>query len=279
MAKTLTSIVPIIGAACIFFATLFLSGCSDLKFVTAPAGAMEDNDPRENIVLKGIKAEFTSGSVVKTSVLSDEGTLFDKKGLLVLGRPKILMRDANTTLVTETVATTAVFYLSADKKARRDKGDFVLQGDVRHMVPSKENPSTAAVMVETSALIWQAKNELFEAPSYYRMVLKAAGKPPFVAIGDAFVASKDLRHWNVRYGGLATYETQADFRKTNQEKKSALEAAVPTDSAVATQEPAPTAEAAPPSVTVSPSATNASPATSTATESRRILHRIPLPTR
>lgn len=251
-----------------------LIGCSDLKFVTTPIIA-EDEDPRENIILKGITAEFTSGSLVQTRVLAREGVLYDKKGQLVLAAPKIEMRDSKTTLATETAATTATFYLADNRKDRCGKGDFVLAGEVRHVVPAKDEPTSPAVTVETNNLVWRAKTEVFEASSFYRMVLRTPGKQPFVAVGDAFVASRDLRHWNVRHGGLSTYLTHEDFRQRNQNLKRILESEVPSAAGEAEQiAPASETGGVVPSSSTSTSALDATTTTSDA--GGRVLHKIPM---
>ncbi|MCX7625564.1 MAG: hypothetical protein N2Z21_05070 [Candidatus Sumerlaeaceae bacterium] len=244
-----------------------------MKFVATPVAA-ENEDPRENITLKGITAEFTSGSLVQTRVLAREGVLCDKKGLLVLVAPKIEMRDTRTTLATETVATTATFYLADNRRERCAKGDFILAGNVRHQVPAKDDPTTPAVTVETSNLVWRAKSEVFEANSFYRMVLKTTANQPFVAVGDAFIASRDLRHWNVRHGGLATYLTNEDFRKKNQDLKKSLESEIPFSSGESEQIPsmAETREGVFPSNSSSPAGEDVA---TTSEHSRKMLHKIP----
>lgn len=264
----------VLGLIGTVWASSLFSGCSDLKFVTTPVTA-EEEDPRENILLKGITAEFTSGSLVQTRVLAREGILFDKKGLLVLSSPNIEMRDTKTTLATQTLATTATFYLADNRKDRCAKGDFVLAGQVRHQVPAKDDPTSPAVTVETNNLVWRSKNEVFEANSFYRMVLRTAGKQPFVAIGDAFVASRDLRHWNVRHGGLATYLADEDFRQKNQDLKKTLEAEVPAGS-LETHQIAPESERGEVVRQTSNSSSVPDGATTASDAGRRVLHKIPM---
>lgn len=197
-----------------------------MKFVTASPPPTDD-DPRQAIVLEGIDAQFTSGSLVRNRVVASKGTLFEGQGILVLEKPRIEAKQSETTVATETHATTAVFYLAESKRAKHQKGDMVMVGNVRYIVPARNDPTTASVIVETENLAWRAANQVFEANSFYRMVLNVPGKSPFVAVGDAFVASRDLRHWNVKYGGLATYAAAGDFRAANLARRAALEAEVP----------------------------------------------------
>jgi hypothetical protein len=197
-----------------------------MKFVTGSAPATND-DPRQAIVLRGVDAQVTSGTLVKNRILAAEGTLFEGKGLLVLAHPRIESRDRDTTIAAKTSATTAVFYLAGDASKKHQKGDMEMTGNVRHVVPAKSDPTTASVIIETENLAWRAATQIFEANSFYRMTLNVPGKSPLVAIGDAFVASRDLRNWNVKHGGLATFATTDDFRASNAAKSLALAAEVP----------------------------------------------------
>ena len=245
------------------------AGCTEMKFVLAPPPSQEE-DPRENIVLSGVDAQFTSGSLVQNRILAEQGVLHDSKGLLILTRPVIQFHDARSTQPAETHATTATFYLAEDRKTKYQKGDVVLTGGVRHAIPSKDDPTTASVLVETENLAWRAAAQVFESNSFYRMTLNVPGKAPVVAIGDAFIASRDLRHWNVRYGGLATQAVSGDFRRQNIEKSRALERDVPSSSPERTD----AGGAATASVSgTGPARTDS--ASPTATTGTRVLRRLP----
>jgi hypothetical protein len=270
MRKTLTRCRSIALRMAVLVAVALASvGCTEMKFVLAPPPSQEE-DPRENIVLTGVDAQFTSGSLVQNRILAQQGVLHDTKGLLILTRPVIQFHDVRSTQPAETHATTATFFLAEDRKTKHQKGDVVLTGRVRHAIPSKDDPTTASVLVETENLVWRAATQIFEGNSFYRMTLNVPGKAPIVTIGDAFIASRDLRNWNVRYGGLATQAVSGDFRRDNIEKSRALERDVPSSPPELTE--AGGGGTASASGTGSPRTDSASPPASTET---RVLRRIP----
>lgn len=260
---------------------VLVAGCSDLKFVTSHAVVTED-DPRENIVLRGVDAQFTSGSLVQTRVVAATGTYDLGKGRLVLSDTTIHSRDAKSTSPAETRATTATFYLAADPTNHRAKGDFVLFGRVVHRVPAKDNSTTDAIVVETERLVWDGTKELFVGDSFYRMFINSAGKQPIVAIGDAFVASRDLRHCNVRHGGITTKGDTGDFRLENAKRKSELEASVPpevpaTAEGTLPREPISRTDRDSSAAPGEPGTTHSSTQPAEAPAKGRLLHRIPSP--
>jgi hypothetical protein len=234
MCRWFTSLV-VWSKVSLSLSAFLLVGCSEMKFVTAVSQAKNGEDEAENVQVTGVRAEFTSGTTVQTRVIAQKGILHDSRGVLVLTQPLIEMPDRETTRVASTRATTATFYLSSDKKEKREKSDFVLTGNVTYSLPMKDDPSTVALVVETSHLVWNSLHELFESDSPYRMIMNPPGKPPIVALGDAFVASRDLRHWNVRHGGIGTNTEKGDFRKQNEVRRRELESVVNTSAEVESQ--------------------------------------------
>ncbi len=251
-------------------ALLNLWACSDLKFVTVTAAPTAD-DSREDIVVEGVEAQFTSGSLVQNRVIAGKGRYREEKGLLILEEPTIQFYDSNSSHPSTTRAQTATFYFAEDRKTKHQKGDVALSGQVRHVIPRKDDPTTAMVFLETDNLAWRAKAQVFEGRSFYRMVLSPPNAAPLVAVGDAFIASKDLRNWNVRHGGLASHVGDEDFRQKNRERGQLLDS-VSTESG---QEGIPDLSSAAPVSQLSSGESEAGASGATA-ETTRLLHRLPM---
>lgn len=185
------------------FLALVLAGCSDFKFVNSQATDASE-DPRENIVLSGVNAYLTSGSLVQNKVRSAAATFIEMKGILKLSGITVESFGENASLQALTTANAGTVFMVDSPSQKRRKSDISFEGNVIYRAPSKSDPTTDSITLSTESLLWDTAEQKFRCDTFYRMVMSVPGRPPFIALGDEFVASSNLRWWNVRHGALGT---------------------------------------------------------------------------
>lgn len=204
----------------VFSCGILLGGCSDLKFLNAADLGAEEADPREDVRLTGVAADITSGGLVERRVQSSLGVYSQARNFLELNAVRVEGYSKDQRLEGITSADKATVHL-ADKpalKPPRSRNDIEFVGNVRHRVPSKDDPSTDSVNLQTERLEWDQKTQRFVCPSYYKMTMSQPGKPPLVALGDAFSTTRDMRQWVVTHGGMTTREG-VDVREEAKRKR------------------------------------------------------------
>jgi len=216
----------------LLFLSGWITGCSEFKFVNQKFTDRPD-DPRADIVLRNVRAEFTSGSLMQRRVKSDAAVYQETRGMLLLAAPTIESFTAEGTIEGVTNATTATMFLADAPQLKRRKGDFQLIGRVQYRAPSKSDPTTDSLILYTSSLGWINDKELFVCDAPYEMKMFVPNRAPMVAAGDQFVATRDLRVWNVKHGALGTAlpTNVAEHHAKLRAELEALSAPVQTDSA------------------------------------------------
>lgn len=214
----------------------WLTGCSEFKFVNQRFTDRPD-DPRADIVLRNVRAEFTSGSLMQRCVKSDAAVYQETRGILLLAAPTIESFTSDGAIEGVTNATTATMFLADAPQLKRRKGDFQLIGRVQYRAPSKTNPTTDSLILYTSSLGWMNDKELFVCDAPYEMKMFVPNRAPVIAAGDQFVATRDLRVWNVKHGALGTAlpTNVADHHAKLRAELEALSTPAQTESAVPAQ--------------------------------------------
>lgn len=206
-----------------------VAGCSDMKFVNARDLGQEGDDARENLVLSGMTADFTSGSQLQHRVHSRRAdlTLLPSARRMRIVDVKVDSFNPEGRLQGKTRADRGTVFLTdvpgTSPLTRRGKNDIEFAGNVKYRIPSAKDPTTDTVWLETEALRWDSSGQRFRSEAPYRMTMATAGKPPVLAVGDGFAVSQDLKVWNVRHGGLGMGGV-GDMRTQN-ERRSAQAAA------------------------------------------------------
>jgi hypothetical protein len=103
-----------------------------------------------------------------------------------------------------TSARSGVVFMAANDKARGSKNDIELSGDVIHRVPRLDDPTTDSARLATEQVRWDNAVQRFRGEKPFRMTMFQRGGPAVVALGDGFVATKDLREWDVKHGAVGT---------------------------------------------------------------------------
>lgn len=190
-----------LAALCV--TVLALAGCTEMRFVDSNDQEAED-DPRENIRLTGVITDMTSGPVVTTRVMSDEAIYNERRRVLTLSDVEVRMFNTSGTVEGQTSAETGLVFMAPDEKAQRSKNDIELSGNVVHRVPRADNPTTDSARLTTAQVRWDNAAQRFRGEKPFRMTMFQQGRPPVVAVGDGFVANKNLREWDVKHGAVGT---------------------------------------------------------------------------
>lgn len=196
---------------------LFVCGCTDLKLVNVAAVDQEE-DPRENILLRGMSAEMTSGSMVEQRLVSTTAVLVmgADRQRLDLGDMEARTYSPNGDLQSITRAKQGSVFLTEAPERERERGDMELSG-VEYRVPAADNGSTDAIRLNTEKLLWDSNAALYRSPTFYRMTMASPTGMTFVALGDGFTVTRDMSTWNVKHGGLGSGVAE-DMRAENARK-------------------------------------------------------------
>jgi hypothetical protein len=201
---------------------LALSGCTEMRFVGSSDLEAEE-DPRENIRLTGVVTDMTSGPLVTTRVMSSEAVYNERRRVLSLADVQVLMFNPAGAVEGQTLAERGVVYMAPDRKAQRGKNDIELSGNVVHRVPRADDPSTDSARLTTAQVRWDNTAQRFRGEKPFRMMMYQPGRPPVVAMGDGFVATKNLREWDVKHGAVGT-DTGSDPREKGAAVRAEMEA-------------------------------------------------------
>ena len=245
---------------------LVLCGCTDLKLVNVAAVEQEE-DPRENIQLRGMSAEMTSGSLVEHRLHSTTAVLVmgADRQRLDLGDMDVETYSPEGELQSVTRAKFGSVFLTEAPERERERGDLELSR-VEYRVPAADNASTDAIRLTTDKLLWDSNAGLFRSPTFYRMTMQSPNGMEFVALGDGFTVTRDMSTWNVKHGGLGSgighdmraenAERGAEARQEADSRQAEAEARQVRQETVAPQPPSPGGEVPPasqPGVVVDPS--------------------------
>lgn len=206
-------------------ALLAVAGCGQIK-AEGPAAtgqsSPEDEEARSDIHLTGVTADLTTSGVLQNRVHSEVTTYSLTHNLLELGQVRVTAfgKESTTTPQGITSARRGVVYLADHPELSRHKDDMEFAGNVVYRVLDPKDPTTNTASLETEQLIWQSDVQKFRCPAKFRNILSQPGKRPMAMVGDGFVTTKDLSHWDVKHGAITTEldkDPYAEAAKTRQE--------------------------------------------------------------
>ena len=193
----------VLGAALVSL----LAGCSDFRFVNAKQSQKED--PRELLRLINPRAELTSGSRVTARLIAHEAVYSDQRRKLELTSMTLFNFDGEGNPQGKTVAKTGNAYFADNEAVKRKRNDIELKGSVTHEMNDKASSDTQ-VWLETDSLLWDTALELFRGDNPFHGVITQADKPPMQMQGKSFVATKNMRSWQIRAGAYGA-ESKGDL--------------------------------------------------------------------
>ncbi|MCX7017932.1 MAG: hypothetical protein WCK47_04025 [bacterium] len=174
-----------------------------MKFVNARGNA-DSADPRENIILTGVRADITSAGLLLNRVVSSDAVYSEGRKLLELTTVSVESYNMEGSVEGLTSANNCMVFLDDNKAFGRHRNDIEFSGSVVHRAPDAEDPSTDTVTLRTERLLWDNVATLFRGTSPFRMVLSNRNKKPLVMVGDGFVAARNMEKWTARHGMMTT---------------------------------------------------------------------------
>ncbi len=203
-------------------AAALLSGCSEMRILDQPMHVVEQ-DPREDIRMTNIETDITSAGLVVQRVFGRDAIYAQSRNILDIEKMRIKTFNPETgVLQGETEAATGTIYLANHPEAQRNRSDMEFIGGVTYRAPSKEDPTTDGLSLETEKLILDNASGRFIGPSTHTIMMAPPGKTPIFMQGKTLRASRDLSNFSVQGGSMSP--TQSNDTATSYiQKKHELE--------------------------------------------------------
>ena len=179
-----------------------LSGCSDLKFVNQKEIAPE-NDPREDLVIKGLSADLTSAGLVQHHVSGTNANFSQVTNQLKIADIEVRTYSKSGETQGVTSATQGTIYMADDPEANRKDNDILFAGGVNYRSPSKQDPNSDLITLDTESLVYDGHAERFQGDTSLTASLRAEGKRPVTMTGSSFRVPRDLSRFTVNAGTVS----------------------------------------------------------------------------
>lgn len=184
-------------------AALLLSGCSDMQFVNATNLAPE-KDPREDIVLTSVSADFTSGGLVEQRIQGKRAIYSEAGENLVVKNIAVTAVGSDMTTRSITKADLGEIYFADIPEKKIGRKDMKFAGNVLYRTPEATNPTTDSMRLTSDLITWDESEQKFRSPMGYQMILLPKGQAPIRQTGKGFEAAQDLTRFVVKTGIVTT---------------------------------------------------------------------------